>query len=821
MAQRFLRKWKVAGSAALLAVTGAAVAGQTEASAAEQRTLTAAQSQVRKCHGAVAKGQRGVAGFEIKAPSTGLVRVQLDPSNARNKDEDWDVAVFEKASGALVAASAGLRSYEIADGNVTSGATLWVQGCRYRGDARTVSAAVTFVGTSAATARAASDPAQLVAVDTPTREAKQKLNKQELDVTESATESTVDVVLHGKADADKLKGAGFTFTVKIPNLADHLKKTEEADKAYRQRTPRSDLPSGRTEYRRLADYDYEMKELARRNPLLVKAFALPHRSVEGRDITGVEIAINAANKADGKPIFFNMGVHHAREWPAGESAMEWATDLVNGFGREARTTRLVAQTRNIVVPIVNPDGFSISRQATPLGDFTTFDYEMKRKNCQPDDAPPQYQTGLCPANPAGRLRGVDLNRNYGGFWGGPGASTNWSSDTYRGSEPFSEPEAQNIRELVSSRAVTNLITNHTYGPLVLRPPGVYATGQAVDEPLLAAVGKSMTDHNGYANIPGYQLYDTTGTTEDWTYWVTGGLGYTFEIGNAGFHPPFADAVIGEYLGRAPSTGAGKGGNREAYFAMLESTADSAHHSVIKGEAPPGHTLRVHKEFQTPTSPVIQPDGSTAPPIMYTDVIDNTIRPVGPFTWHVNPSTRPYVAGRYGRYPTAPPQPAQSLANPPGQPGENTSGDPLSDPREVVPFTIGGTPQYDNGSVRVRMEWTDPANDWDLFILNEQDEVVSQAASFGTNYEEALLIEPVPGNYRAVLVNYDQVDDTAYDDWTSLVVTGESPKPPVPGVTEAYTLTCERPNGSIAAVRQVIVGRGQTVDVGDFCRRRKR
>jgi hypothetical protein len=42
---------------------------------------------------------------------------------------------------------------------------------------------------------------------------------------------------------------------------------------------------------------------------------------------------------------------------------------------------------------------------------------------------------------------------------------------------------------------------------------------------------------------------------------------------------------------------------------------------------------------------------------------------------------------------------------------------------------------------------------------------------------------------------------------------------VPGVTESWTLTCERPNGSIAAVRQVDVGRGQSVDVGDFCRSR--
>ena len=40
----------------------------------------------------------------------------------------------------------------------------------------------------------------------------------------------------------------------------------------------------------------------------------------------------------------------------------------------------------------------------------------------------------------------------------------------------------------------------------------------------------MAAENGYTSQHGYELYDTTGTTEDWSYYATGGLGYTFEIG---------------------------------------------------------------------------------------------------------------------------------------------------------------------------------------------------------------------------------------------------------------------------------------------------
>jgi hypothetical protein len=348
-----------------------------------------------------------------------------------------------------------------------------------------------------------------------------------------------------------------------------------------------------------------------------------------------------------------------------------------------------------------------------------------------------------------------------------------------------------------------------------------AAGGPVDEPLLYRLGEEFADKNGYANIRSFQLYDTTGSTEDWSYWVTGGLGYTFEIGATEFHPPFEAGVVAEYLGREPAAGAGKGGNREAYFTMLESTANAAHHATITGRAPAGWTLRVHKEFQTPTSPVIAADGTVGPALMYSDVLDSTLKTTGSgqFTWHVNPSTRPYVAGRYGRFPTAPTQGPQALPNPAGVPSENT-GSPFEGPHEEVPFTVEGPPTADNGEAHVRIEWTNPAVDWDVYIVDAQGNVVGQSATGGTNFEDAVLLDPLPGTYRAIIVNYAQVAGQPVDDWTSPGVTFKPPQPPVPGVTEAWTLTCERPGGAIAAVRQVIVGRGGNIDVGDVCRHRK-
>ena len=262
-----------------------------------------------------------------------------------------------------------------------------------------------------------------------------------------------------------------------------------ADAAFAAATSATALPSGRTEYRRLADYEAEMKALAEAYPDMVRPITLDEPTVEGRMVHGIEITTDAADVNDGKPVFLHMGLHHAREWPAGEHTMEWAYELLQGYGSDAEITELVETTRTIIVPVVNPDGFTISREAATTDTFGTFSYDNKRKNCKISaNTPASFTTGTCAANNAGRLRGTDLNRNYGGFWGGPGASTSWSSDTYRGDGPFSEPETRNIKNLVGSRSVTTLVTNHTFSNLWLRPPGVQATGEPLDEPIYKALG---------------------------------------------------------------------------------------------------------------------------------------------------------------------------------------------------------------------------------------------------------------------------------------------------------------------------------------------
>lgn len=639
--------------AVLLAAPSAASAASGSPLAAQ--TLRAAGSGARSCHAGRLAAGGGVRTLRVTARQTGLLRATLASRG------DWDLAVFDAASERLVGAGAVPGDRELVEGFVGAGEPLLVQACRRDGAAATARLRASTVALASPSLPVQRE--QLVSVATPDRAARARLGALGLDPAENGTQDSVDIVLHGAQDAAKLAGAGLSWTVKVADLRALTATNLLSDRRYELRAAPSGLPSGRDAYRHLADYEAELKALAARHPGLVKLITLPHRSLLGREILGVEIARDV-NVDNGQPVFLQLGTHHAREWPSAEHAIEWAYDLVNAYGKDPQITRLVDATRTIVVPVVNPDGFNLSREwpidlsavlaavklppqvngllpiqdpayiAALLADQgvsplpgTGFSY--KRRNCRVQDGR-DPAPGEC-ENLVNRRRGVDPNRNYGGFWGGPGAGFDVEDDTYRGAAPFSEPEVQNVRELVSTNQVTTLITNHTFGNLILRPPGVAAAGNPPDEPLYRELGAAMAAKNGYTNQHGFDLYDTTGTTEDWSYYATGGLGFTFEIGPSEFHPPYAQ-MAAEYRN-----------NRQAYLVALESTGSSARHALVEGRAAPGTVLRVHKEFETRTSPVLlDRAGTMAPPRSFRDVLDSTITvgDSGRYAWHLNPSTRP-------------------------------------------------------------------------------------------------------------------------------------------------------------------------------------
>jgi Zinc carboxypeptidase len=799
-----------------------ALASPAAATPLLSKTVSAASAVERSCAERSLSGGSGYARETVTMPAAGAVTARLNAAAG-----DWDVAVFEADTGQVVAGSAYRGSREVASGYAIAGERLVVQACRLSGTGSTalLSVDATAIDTSAV------QRAQLVRVSTPNLARRNELVRLGLDSTEHGGPGYLEVVIYGAADAQKLVANNFSYTVEVPDLALQAKRDRSADSRFAVATAASDFPSGQDTYRRLFDYSEDMKRLAREHPDLVRPITLPHETWEGRPVEGIEIATNP-NARDGRPVFLQMGLHHAREWPSGEHAMEWAYELVLGYRRgDARVRRLVETTRTIVVPVVNPDGFNASREAGQLylngdgadtdadgsGDISDEEFilaaathpnEYRRKNCR---LPGDPAAGNCNQPSIGLFEGgVDPNRNYGAFWGGPGSSGDFFTQTYRGPSPFSEPETQNIRKLISGRQVTTLITNHTFSNLVLRPPGLASQGLAPDEPAMKALGDAMAAENGYTSQYGWQLYDTTGTTEDWSYSATGGYGYTFEIGDLGFHPPFAE-TLAEWNGTTDdATG---GGNRAAFYKAQENTADTRHHSVLAGRAPAAAVLRLKKTFETPTF-----DGST-----FTDTLESTIQvgSNGLFDWHVNPSTRPLVVRESGRPATGDPSPPQQFS-PRGTttPCANFDTPPpgcYEDHRITVPSGAG----IDNASATFRIEWLTPASDWDMKIYradasgNATGDPVATSGQGTTSFEEAAVTDPA-GDYVVRVINY-----AAVEPWSG-TVTFAGPDPHQPAQQETWTLFCEQPEGTIRSARQVFVGRGErrSLDLRNDCRVRR-
>jgi Zinc carboxypeptidase len=397
-------------------------------------------------------------------------------------------------------------------------------------------------------------------------------------------------------------------------------------------------PGERTAYRKIADYNSDMALLAQQRPDLARTFVLPERTLEGRLVYGIEIASNVTRN-DGRPVYHMDGCHHSREWPAGEMPMMFAFDLVEGYGKDPRTTELLDKLRVVIVPVMNVDGFVESRDAaidnsnTAAAPFVTMAYWRKNRRSFTNATIPQVMK-----NPD--AYGVDPNRNYAYQWGdnGGGSSSTQTDETHRGSSPFSEPESRNIRSLVMSRQTTGMLTHHTHGRLVMRPWG-WTEEDTPDEELQTDLGAQMTAINRYTNQKAIQLYLTSGGSRDWTYGATGCITYTFEHGTA-FHPAYLSTIPSMY-----------NLNREPFFILAAAAADPSMHARLRGTivdangvSLPG-TVSIRKTMSSPAW--LHGDGTAPGGVRTTQDTLQTSMDTGndgAFVYHVNPSRRPWLEG---------------------------------------------------------------------------------------------------------------------------------------------------------------------------------
>jgi hypothetical protein len=223
------------------------------------------------------------------------------------------------------------------------------------------------------------------------------------------------------------------------------------------------------------------------------------QGIADRDILAIKISDNVTNEEEDEPDILFMGGTHAREWISVEVPFYLAKYLVEHYSTDQKVKQLVDSREIWIVPLVNPDGLEYSRT----------DNRLWRKNRR-DNGDGTF--------------GVDLNRNFGYKWGQQGSSGDSASNTYRGTAPFSEPETQAIRKLVSTHNFSSSISYHSYSQLVLYPWG-YTKDATQHEVQLSKMAEDMANEikkvhgKNYTPEQGSDLYITSGGSDDWLYGV--------------------------------------------------------------------------------------------------------------------------------------------------------------------------------------------------------------------------------------------------------------------------------------------------------------
>ncbi|MFI0505037.1 M14 family metallopeptidase [Streptomyces albogriseolus] len=311
-----------------------------------------------------------------------------------------------------------------------------------------------------------------------------------------------------------------------------------------------DFPSADSRYHNYAEMNAEIDQRIAAHPSIMSKRVIG-RSYQGRDIVAVKVSDNVgADEAEPEVLFTHH--QHAREHLTVEMALYLLRELGNGYGSDARITKMVQEREIWIVPDLNPDGGEY--------DIATGSYRSWRKNRQP--------------NSGSSYVGTDLNRNWDHRWGCCGGSSgSTSSETYRGSAPESAPEVKVVADFVRSRVVGGVqqikagVDFHTYSELVLWPFGyTYSdttTGMTADDhAAFKAVGQKMAASNGYTAQQSSDLYITDGSIDDYLWGAHKIFGYTFEMyprsaSGGGFYPP--DEVIERETSR----------NRDAVLQLLE------------------------------------------------------------------------------------------------------------------------------------------------------------------------------------------------------------------------------------------------------------
>ncbi|KAL5020117.1 hypothetical protein ScPMuIL_003009 [Solemya velum] len=232
-------------------------------------------------------------------------------------------------------------------------------------------------------------------------------------------------------------------------------------------------------------------------------------SYEGRNMTIIKIGKPRTDGANKPIIWIDAGVH-AREWISTAVSISTINTLLTKSETDRRVATMLEKFDWYILPVANPDGYYFSRNG----------HRFWRKTRRP-----QFP-----------CFGVDMNRNFDINFGGAGSSASKCSEVYRGTKAFSEPEAANMRNVLTRHKdrIRGVVSLHSYGQLLLLPysftstkPPDYLDLERLANVTAEAIERVNGRRYGYGTAPDL-LYPTSGSSIDWAKMKLG-IKYTLGI----------------------------------------------------------------------------------------------------------------------------------------------------------------------------------------------------------------------------------------------------------------------------------------------------
>jgi carboxypeptidase T len=317
------------------------------------------------------------------------------------------------------------------------------------------------------------------------------------------------------SDVNKIRNLGFDLEILIPDLKQHfldnLENNNFEEKQLNNHCPGNSspdyaVPAGFTAGSMAGFFTYaemlaHLDNMATLWPNLisVKQPIGSINSVEGNPIYYVKISDNPTVD-EPEPKVLYTALHHAREPVSMSQLIFYMYYLLENYQTDPIVQYIVDNTQMYFIPCVNPDGYLYNEFTDPQGGG------FWRKN-RKDNGDGTF--------------GIDLNRNYGYNWAynNLGSSPITSSQVYRGTAPFSEPETQAIRDFCITHNFTNALNYHSFGNLLIYPWGYLEDHLTPDSLVFFNLAGHFTRYNDYFAGTGNQTvgYSVNGGSDDWMY----------------------------------------------------------------------------------------------------------------------------------------------------------------------------------------------------------------------------------------------------------------------------------------------------------------